>query len=557
MIGGVFVLRRSIQLRRITIMLFAISALFLLLGGRLFWIQVVKGKDLAEMAVRQRVRGLTLLSGRGDIQDRHGYSLLDRENFAGLAAFPAYYCGREKEAAELYAAVPGIERIFQASGDLSPFWINTSIDQNILTGLSAGFPGIIACPAACRYGPGLLASHTIGYLNKSEGRGVSGIELVFEEELSRGQQVILGAMLDGLNRPITGMGCRLSKSKQGSLNVILSIDRELQREAERIADRLLTRGAVVVMDPSNGDILALVSRPNFDPENISVQLKGGSSPLLNRAVCSYQPGSIFKTVVAAGVLEEGLAGMFQTFNCSGGVEVSELFVPCSHLHPEDELTMVEAYAYSCNTVFINLALKLGGEKLYYYARQFGLGEPTGIQLDGQEGYFPSAEKMENPRYMANTAIGQGEVLVTPLQVARMMAIIAGGGRDIRPRLVLALTDCLGRQVRSYGSWKGRRVISKSTANKLSYMMQAVSALGTGRSANITDQPSGVKTGTAQSGRYEADREILNRWIAGFYPLDNPRAVIVVFADSMNEGGVNQAFGEIARYLEQTAGPGER
>lgn len=535
--------------RRIVIMFFVVTALFMLLGAKLFWIQVVKGPGLARMAVQQRAQGLTLLSGRGDIQDRYGRSLLDRDCWVGLAAFPVQYCGREKEVAELYAAVPGIDHIFSPPVDLSPFWINPCIEQSILPDLPAGIPGIITYPAACRYGPGLLASHTVGYLKESEGRGVSGIELAFDKELSRAQQEILAAVVDGHNRLIKGRGYRLAQSKQSSCNVVLSIDRDLQQEVERIADRRLIQGAVVVMDPASGDILALASRPNFNPGKVSDQLQGDRSSLLNRAVCGYQPGSVFKTVVAAAVLEEGLAGLFQTFNCPGGVEVSGLHIPCSHLHPEDELTLVEAFAHSCNTVFIKLALQLGGDKLSYYARQFGLGEPTGIPLEGQEGLLPAAAEMEHPRCLANTAIGQGDVLTTPVQVARMMSIVANGGRDIKLRLVLALTDSRGNKVRSYSSWKGRRVISKSTANKLRYMMQAVTTLGTGRSANNTEQPAGVKTGTAESGRFTEGREILNYWIAGFYPLDHPRAVIVVFADSLREGGVSQVFGEIARYLE--------
>ncbi len=538
------------RLRRITIMFIVATVLFILVGAKLFWIQIVKGPGLAEMAVHQRLQGLTLLSGRGDIQDRYGRSLLDRDRFAGLAAFPAHYGGQEEKAAKLYASVPGIERVFSPSVDLAPFWINSCIEQTSLSSVPADIPGIIICPAVCRYGPGLLASHTVGYLKESEGRGISGIELAFDRELSRGQREILAAVVDVDNQLIKGRGYRLIKSKQDSYNVVLSIDRDLQQEVERIADRRLIEGAVVVMDPFNGDILALASRPNFNPAKISEQLSGDNSPLLNRVICGYQPGSIFKTVVAAAVLEEGLSGLFQTFYCPGGVEVSKMYFPCSHLHPEDEVNLVEAFAYSCNTVFIKLALQLGEDKLNYYARQFGLGEPAGIPLEGQEGLFPAGSELKHPRSLANTAIGQGDVLTTPLQVARMISVVANGGHDIKPRLVLALTDSRGNQVRNFYPRRGRRVISKSTANKLRYMMQAVSTLGTGRSANITEQPAGTKTGTAESGRFNGGREILNHWIAGFYPLDHPRAVIVVFADHLQEGGgVNQVFGEIARYLE--------
>ena len=536
------------------VILFILAILvFILLGFKLFWIQVVKGPGLARMAVRQRAQGLSLLSARGDIQDRHGCSLLDRDYFAGLAAFPAHYCGREEEIVERYKGVPGIDSIFSAPAGCAPFWINPRVDKGILPDSlvdSGGIPGIIISPSACRYGPDQLGSHVIGYLKESEGRGVSGIELSFDRELSRGQQEMLAAIVDGYNRLIEGRGYRLLKSGESSRNILLSIDRKLQQEVERIADCRLIQGAIVVMNPADGDILALVSRPNFNPGKISEQFQGDRASLLNRTICGYQPGSVFKTVVAAAALEEGEAGLFQTFNCSGGIEVSGLHIPCSHLHPGDGVTLVEAFAYSCNTVFIQLALQLGGDKLNYYARQLGLGEATGIPLEGQEGLLPSVAELKNPRALANTAIGQGDLLTTPLQIARMMAIIANGGRDINPRLVLAITDCRGNKIRHFISRGGRRVISSSTANKLRYMMQAVTDRGTGGDAAITRQGVAVKTGTAESGRFEGEREILNYWVAGFYPLERPKAVIVVFADHLREGGVAQVFGEIARYLEE-------
>ncbi|HOB86919.1 MAG TPA: hypothetical protein PKO38_04430, partial [Bacillota bacterium] len=149
---------RLICQRRIAWLLLLLSCIFLFLVGKLVKIQLFRSAELTELAVQQRAQGLTVLSGRGDIQDRYGRSLLDRDRWVGLAAFPAQYSGREKEIAEQYAAVPGIERIFPPPLDLSPFWINLCVEQYLLPELSDGIPGIVSYPEACRYGPGLLAS---------------------------------------------------------------------------------------------------------------------------------------------------------------------------------------------------------------------------------------------------------------------------------------------------------------------------------------------------------------------------------------------------------------
>jgi cell division protein FtsI/penicillin-binding protein 2 len=316
-------------------------------------------------------------------------------------------------------------------------------------------------------------------------------------------------------------------------------------------DRYIARGAVVVMDPVNGDLLAGASRPDFDPGDISSSMQKNDGSLVNHLVSAYQPGSVFKTIVAAAALEEGRVNLFDPFYCPGGITVAEdLYIPCSFLHGKEQITLVEAFAHSCNSAFIELALDLGPELLYEYAAAFGCGAATGLPVGESAGRMPLPSEMAGPKEQANTAIGQGKVLTTPLQVAVIMAIIANGGRRVEPRLVKAITDAQGREIRSYLPRRGRRILSTATVNKLKYLLQAVVEQGTGQSANITGAAAGMKTGTAESGREEASgRPILNYWAAGFYPLESTRAVIVVFADQMKAGTVTRVFGEITRCLD--------
>ena len=237
-------------------------------------------------------------------------------------------------------------------------------------------------------------------------------------------------------------------------------------------------------------------------------------------------------------------------------EVSLISVSYTHLdvykrqnlHHSEEITLAEAFACSCNSVFIKLALELGPEKLAAYAQRFGLGESGGLPLGEQAGNFPSPEKLVSPRAQANSALGQGEVMVSPLQAAAMMAVLANGGRRVPPRLVLALTDGQGHETARFWQQPGEQVLSRATANKMKYLLHEVVARGTAQAANITSAQAGAKTGTAESRRQ--GRELLNYWIAGFYPLEGTRAAVAVFADDLKEGTVQQVFGEIIYYLER-------
>ncbi len=535
--------------KRILCLLILFACCFALLGLKLFKVQVLQGAEFSRQAVRQRAQSMVILDGRGDIQDRYGRSLLDGRREMGLVAFPAQYRGLEDEILQSLQAVQGIEKISAPPYGVLPFWVSPAITEGISPTLST-IPGLVPAPKPQRYGPDALASHLVGYIRESEGRGVSGIELAYDDVLARGQKTILAALVDGKNRLIPGLGYRIRKDADKSRTVILAIDSALQREVERIMDRQIRQGAVVVMDPWNGDILAMASRPDFNAGALAESLTDGQDSLINRTLWDYQPGSVFKTVVAAAALEEELVTLFQTFRCSGGITVDGLFIPCSNLHDKQEITLVEAFAHSCNSVFIELALELGPEKIDQYARSFGFAEPTGLPVGERAGLLPSLTELSNRRALANLAIGQGDMLATPIQMAAMISAIANGGRQIKPRLVLGLTDPYGRELKNFLPQRGGSILSPAAVNKLKYLLQAVAEQGTGRPANLNPlTTAGMKTGTAESGRLRNGRPVYNYWAAGFYPLDKAKAVVVVFADDFKEGSASQVFGEIIRWME--------
>jgi peptidoglycan glycosyltransferase/penicillin-binding protein 2 len=515
-----------------------------MLGLRLFSIQILKSADLSRQAVRQRAQSIVLFDGRGDIQDRRRQSLLDGRREMGLVAFPVLYRGEEEKIRQYLSGLLALDKITAPAPDRLPFWASPLIAGPLPPEL-ADLPGLIPAPRTRRFGPDALASHLVGYIRESEGIGVSGIERAFDDELSKGGETRLAALVDGRNRLIPGLGYRIQQKGGRSLNVVLSVDRKLQREVERIMDLYVRQGAVVVMDPFNGDILALASRPDFKAGDLAQALAGEQDSLLNRALWDYQPGSVFKTVTAAAALEEELAGLFDTFNCFGGVYVDGLFFPCSNLHSKQQITLVEAFAYSCNSVFIELALKLGPEKLDGYARRFGFAEPVGLPVGERPGRLPPLADISRPRALANLALGQGEMLATPVQVAAMISPFANGGRLIEPRLVLGLTDYYGREQKNFLPKRGNVVLSPAVLHKMNYLLQAVTMQGTGRAAGLSGSATaGMKTGTAESGRLKDNRPVYNYWAAGFYPLEKTRYVIVVFADDLKRGSAAKVFGEI-------------
>lgn len=535
--------------RRIFALMIVVAFCFILLIVKLFYLQVIKGPGYAREAVAQRANSLALLEGRGDILDRNGVSLLGSSKKVGLAAFPSQYSGLEEEIMACFPTMEGIEAIISPPNGSLPFWLSYPVRQNISADLNS-LPGLIPVVRTERYGAGLLAAHVIGYLRESEGKGVSGIELAYDQALSRGQRRVIAALVDGKGRLIPGLGYRIQSDHKTSYNVTLSIDDSLQREVEKIMDARMVKGAVVVMDPWNGDILSMASRPDFHPGDITKNMQQGGDSLLNRVLWDYQPGSVFKLVVAAAALEENMISLFQTFRCRGGINVDGLYFPCSNLHRKEEITLAEAFAHSCNTVFIQLAIELGPDKIVAYGRELGLGEATGTPLGDREGLFPESGAVLSERAQANLAIGQGDMLTTPLQVAVLTAAVANGGQLVKPRLVMDLTGEKSR-VEYYPVKKRVSSLSPATANKLKYLMQQVVEYGTACSTHGVEGGAAAKTGTAESGRLFDGKPVYNRWITGFYPLEKPAAVIVVFAEDLKEGTVGDVFHQIVRRLRGT------
>lgn len=532
-----------------------LAALCGLLAGRLVYLQLVAGPRLALLSLGGRVQEIPVEVDRGEILDRAGVALTNTAQHFSLAVFPAQIAD-ERQAARELAGFTGMDAALIAARlgqDERPFKLKTDMDAMNAQKVNARrIPGVIAVAERVRYGYSSLAAHVVGYINAADNRGVSGIEGMYDDVLRGSQPTYLAAMVDAGQQLIPGLGYKRLRLADGGgpSHVVLTLDSRVQKIVENVMDQYVGKGAVVVLRPGTGEILAMASRPGFDANNLGDYLGRGTAPLLNRAVAAYQPGSVFKLVVAAAALEEQVVRPADSFFDPGYIEVNGLkFKGWDYERgARGELTFAEAMAHSSNPVLIQVGMRLGAPKLIGWADRLGFGHRTRLEFDGEaDGNLPAADNVY-PGDLANLSIGQGTLEATPLQIACLVATIVNDGVAVDPYIVSRLTAGDGTIVKSFPASRGRRVLSKRTAGQMRAMMQAVTRYGTGQAAYVEGPGAAGKTGTAETGRTgPGGRSVNHAWFAGYAPLDNPQYVMVVFVEDGMSGGDVAApiFREIA------------
>lgn len=515
-----------------------------LLISRLVYLQIIEGSRLAVEGLSGRVQEVPVEVARGAIIDRNGVLLTNTGQRFSIVIFPTQITNKEQTAKHLSAIISESENVImkKLNQDERPFKLKT--DVNLYTAQevnSKQIPGVVAVAEKMRYGYSSLASHINGYINSADNHGVSGIEGMYDEVLRGSQPEYAAAIVDAGQKIIPGLGYKRMRLDNGSgpNNVVLTIDSRIQQAVEDVMDSHVNKGAVVVMRPSTGEILAMASRPNFDANRVEDYLLQESAPLINRAVAAYQPGSVFKLVVAAAALENEIVRPNDQFYDAGYIDVNNLrFKGWDYERgARGRLTFTEAMAYSSNPVFIEVGLKLGADKLISFAEKLGFGHHTKLNFDGEaDGNLPSSENIY-PGELANLAIGQGSFEATPLQIASLVSIIANDGIKVDPYIVSKFTTTEGGLVNTYRASRGTRVLSRKTAAELREMMTAVTTFGTGQAAYVDKVGSAGKTGSAETGRMKLDGHGINHaWFAGYSPLDNPQYVVVVCVEEGMSGG---------------------
>ena len=505
--------------RRVKGMGFFGLVLLLALICRLYYIQILCGSALAEGAERQQIIEIQYAGHRGTIYDRNMARLTDcRLSYYYLVANDRYDSGLEtllKKMDAQEAGAKGTEYTVYKTDHFDSEWNQKMTEEY----------GAYAFCSGSRYAQDQIAAHLIGYVSGEAQTGAAGLENIYQYRLASSPVRML-MWGDGVGSPIRGIGVTETGQKQivSPASLVTTIDSSLQRQVESILKERNVQGAVIVLQSGTGQVLAMASSPTFDPNQIDAYLQSENGELINKALQGqYPPGSVFKIVVAAAALESGKVDPKKTYECSGSTMVNGVTMICEE-HPDGHGTvdMETAFAGSCNCYFAQVAKEIGSETIIDMAQRMGLGRTVLDRFsEEEEGAFP--EKSE--RFysgLANLAVGQGSLLVTPIQIARLTNIIAAGGVDY------GLTVVMGQKSEN----SPRRVMSKVTAAKVGKMMELVCTQGTASSADFHVKAAG-KTGSAETG--EDGTYTVHGWFAGYFPADRPEYTVIVLAEDGKTG----------------------
>jgi len=518
------------------------------LAGRLAWIQLAAGPRLAALALAEVSRAVPLEAvPRGDIEDDHLVPLTGAYQADRLVVFPDLLAHPARDAAALAPLLSVSATVLARDLAGGPKVLAYPVDpvvRRAVAGLND--PGLSVHRVAFRNGPGALAVHLTGYLGPPENRaqaarilpggpdlvGLCGLEACYDRDLQDNiPRRAVREFLDADGRPTGIVAVNQSDADPARRNLVLTIDSRVQAAVERIMDQHVRKGAVVVLDAATGDVLAMASRPTFQPDRITAGLGSSADVFENRALALYPPGSVFKVVVAAAALDQGVVTPGTMFFDRGAraTPVPDWYGPGFGL-----INFDEAFAESVNPFFAKIGLQLGAARLIDYAKRFGLAvqSPAGYPLppDGRQNWSLVAAR----HCLADSSIGQGPVLVSPLQVAGMVETVVNGGVYVQPRLVKAVVDDDGRVVMTPSRLR-RRAIGPAADRELLAVMRLVTTSGTGRDAQVPGWGSAGKTGTAQTGNPDSPDDA---WFAGFAPWPRPRYVAVVLVQGGTDGGTD-------------------
>lgn len=393
-----------------------------------------------------------------------------------------------------------------------------------------------------RYSSSVLAPHVIGYIS-GEKKGVAGIEKSYDEYLSgENQRISVKYDVDACGKSLPG-GQHITEDKSycNSKGIVLNLDSRIQAIAQECAGKYMSRGAVLVTQVPNCEVRASVSLPSFSPNNVPLYLNDENSPLLNRVLCPFNLGSIFKLVTSAAALKRGVSEG-TLYECEGVNEVEDAKFKCFNRKKHGLIDMKDAIAYSCNGYFIELTKNsVSKDDLLSMASKFRLGKELVFSegVNSKEGKLPSAESLENPKTLANFSFGQGKLLATPLQISGLINAIASGGVYTAPKLVkgFAGEDMNFLKKTDHPElYSSERVISEKIATKLKEFMKASVEYGTSIKGKPENVEVAAKTSTAQTGIIENGKRIEQSWFAGFFPYEKPKYSVVVLSEAGAGGG---------------------
>jgi len=576
-----------------------------LLMARLWTLQVLRGEEMAALSENNRIRLRRITATRGRVLDRDGRVLIDSQ-----ASFDAVIV--PEDARDLETTVENLANFLQQStaetkaildraSGRPPFeeiLVKRDLDWDQVVALEThqlDLPGVsLRITPRRSYPEGEVLAHVLGHVGEvnpaelAEDRGYRPGDLIGKAGLEKEWEKYLRGQNGGQQVEVDALGRELRVLQEEEATpgntLVLAIDLDLQHAAETaLGDRA---GSVVAIDPRNGDVLAMVSHPSFDPNHFTHGIRVSEwrellqhprRPLTARAVQGqYPPGSTFKIIVATAALEEGIINPFTRIHCGGKLHFGNHDFRCWKRGGHGSMNVHDALVQSCDVFFYQVGQRLGIDTIAQYARAFGLGLPTGIKLENEKtGVIPDTEwkkrRFRQPWYPGETlsvAIGQGYVTATPLQMAQMIATVATGVR-YRPRLVKRVLAPDGSVVRDFEPELLAQLPVRKTA-----LAQVQAALrdvvntpqGTGKKAALADVTVAGKTGTSQVVTLGRERVPANKlpwqqrdhaWFVAFAPAEDPTVAVAAIVEHADGGGGAVAAPVVRDVIEARARLAER
>ncbi|MGN7310320.1 stage V sporulation protein D [Alkalicoccobacillus gibsonii] len=530
----------TVRKRLIAILIVGL-AVFLIIAGRLGYVQFVKGEELTQLAMDSWSRVIPFEPKRGEIRDRNDEVLATNVSAPSVLVVPRQIEDPD-HSAESLAAILDMDKsrlLEQLTKSESRVWIRPEgqkISKEKASEIrNLRLPGVFIAEDSKRHYPhGNYLSHVLGFAG-IDNQGLTGLELYYDEEL-KGQQGHVSFFSTAKNSRMPNLADEYEAPVNG-LDMRLTIDSRVQTIMEReldIAEATYNPdGAMAIaMNPKTGEVLGMSSRPDYNPENfqeVSPEIYNQNKPVWMQ----YEPGSTFKIITLAAALEEGEVDLeHDQFYDPGYIEVSGHRLRCWKKGGHGQQTFLEVVQNSCNPGFVTLGERLGKDRLFDYIEDFGFGSKTGIDLQGEGTGILFNRDRVGPLEQATTAFGQG-VAVTPLQQVTAVSAAVNGGYLYKPFIGKEWVDPLtGEVVKQQSPYMKRQVISEETSKEVRHALETVVALGTGKGAFVDGYRVGGKTGTAQKakdGKYLENNHIVS--FIGFAPADDPEIVVYVAVDN--------------------------
>jgi len=559
------------QRKKIGWLLIGAVVLFCALMVRVAWLQLVRGEELSLLAREQQTSDSLIMPKRGLIYDRNMKILANNLSVETISISPENVRSNSQQTPEQIASnmagILGLDEqdVLAKINKKSNFeYIKKKVEKDEADALREyidkySIDGIKFTEDTKRYYPyGSFASQVIGFVG-SDNVGLEGIEMVYNEQLSGVPgRVVSANKTAGLDVPDN---YESYYEAQDGKSVVLTIDETIQHIAEKhletahIENQLEEGAAAIVMDVKTGEILAMVTKPDYDlnsPFEITEAVEAkypevhdelekldgaeysaaitGYTQFLRRnkaVVDSYEPGSTFKIAVASMALEENVFSPNETFYCDGSIHVADRDIGCANRNGHGIQTFEQAVQNSCNPAFIQIGAKVGKNTFMKYMDGFGFRDTTGIELPGETSGIFHAESNFKEIDLATSSLGQS-FNITPLQMVTMVSAIANGGNLMQPHLVKSLVDSNGNVVQDFKPRVVRRIVSEETSSKMCEVLESVVSQGGGKNAYLAGYRIAGKTGTSEkqprgNGKYVAS-------FIGFAPADDPQIVCLVILD---------------------------